>query len=145
MIWGDGREAPGLKENAGRAGDLRLGFSPSVEITKPGSCESIADRGRRPVAREKDEGADEDDGRAGKTKGGFGGGGGGFGDVCGLAAGASGEDTPASVGAPKQGVVSLPKPSAMEAPTIMSGPIVAAIFPSRSAAPEAMDNSNTNG
>jgi hypothetical protein len=130
-----------LKENAGRAGDLSFGFSPSVEIIKPESCESTADRGRRPVAREKDEGADEEDGRAGKTKGGFGGGGGGFGNVWGVATGASGEDAPASVGATKQRAVSLLKVS----PTIISGPIVAAIFPSRSAAPEAMDNSNTNG
>lgn len=36
---------------------------------------SIADRGRRPVAREKDDGAEADEGLAGKTNGGFGNGG----------------------------------------------------------------------
>ena len=69
------KEAPGLNEKAGSAGDFNLGFSLSVvEITKAGSCDSIADRGRLPVARENDEGAEEEDGLAGNTKGGFGGG-----------------------------------------------------------------------
>jgi hypothetical protein len=84
-----GREAPGLKENAGRAGDLGFGPSFSVEIAKGGSWVSMADRGLRPVAREKDEGAEEDDGRAGKTKGGFGGGSVVLGETAGLATDAS--------------------------------------------------------
>jgi len=142
---GDGSDAPGLKENTGSAGDLSFGFSLSVATTNPDSCGSTADRGRRPVARENDEGAEEDDGREGKTKGGFGGGRAEFGDVCGLAMDESGEDILPSVEPSKQRAVSPSKPSKIEVPTITSGPIVAAIFQSRSAAPEAMDNSNTNG
>jgi hypothetical protein len=66
-----GREAAGLNEKAGRAGDREGPFPSSAP-----DCEtSMADRGRLPVAREKEEGAEEDEGRAGKTNGGFGGGG----------------------------------------------------------------------
>jgi len=70
----DGKEAPGLKLNAGRA--IRpLGASKSSESrSNLGLGDSMADWGRLPVAREKDGGADEGDGRAGKLKGGFGGG-----------------------------------------------------------------------
>lgn len=71
---GDGKDAPGLKEKAGSTGDLCFDFSPSVVMTSPGSRESTADRGRRPVARENDDGAEDEEGRAGNTNGGFGGG-----------------------------------------------------------------------
>lgn len=67
-------DAPGLNEKAGRAGDLGLYLSLSTVASKDGLCVSIADRGLLPVARENEEGADEEDGRAGKTNGGFGGG-----------------------------------------------------------------------
>ena len=80
----DGNEAPGLNEKFGRAGDRDLRFSKSVAVPKAIVCGSIADRGLLPVAREKDGGAqeEEEDGRIGKTKGGFGGGGMCFSDVC---------------------------------------------------------------
>jgi len=80
-----GKEAPGLNEKDGRAGDRKAGFSSPIFIIEAALKGSIADRGRRPVAREKEEGAEEDDGRTGKTNGGFGG---GFdrGDACGLGA-----------------------------------------------------------
>jgi len=84
------------------------------------------------VARENDEGAEEDDGRAGKTKGGFGGGRLDFGDVSGLeseeSGEQSGEDISASAEVTKRRAVSLLKPSEIEPPTITSGPAVAAIF-----------------
>lgn len=57
-IAGDGRDAPGLKEKAGSAGDLGLVFSFSEAIATIGSGSSIVDRGRLPVARENDEGAE---------------------------------------------------------------------------------------
>lgn len=131
---GEGRAAPGLNEKAGSVGDLSLEVSLSVVITSPGSWVSTADRGRRPVARERDDGAEDDDGRAGKTKGGFGGGGFDLGDVWGFGSDESGEVIPASVVAAKWRSVSPLKPSAIDAPTIISGPIVAAIFQCRSAA-----------
>lgn len=51
------------------------------------SFPSTADCGRRPVALETDDGAEDDDGRIGKTNGGFGGGGFGRGDGCGVETG----------------------------------------------------------
>jgi len=80
----DGSVAPGLNEKFGRAGDRDLRISKSVVAPNAIVCGSIADRGRLPVTREKDEGVeeDDDDGRIGKTKGGFGGGGMCFSDVC---------------------------------------------------------------
>lgn len=69
-------EAPGLKLKSGSAGE-RLGLSAlgglfSLKVERLGL--SIADCGLRPEAREYDEGAEEEPGRAGKMKGGFGGG-----------------------------------------------------------------------
>ena len=69
-----GRVAPGLNENAGRAGDLGFTESFLVATIKDGSMMSMADRGRLPAALDRDDGAEDDDGRAGNTKGGFGGG-----------------------------------------------------------------------
>jgi len=45
----------------------------------------MADRGRLPVARETEDGAEAEDGRAGNTNGGFGGGTLDLGDASGLA------------------------------------------------------------
>ena len=80
-----GREAPGLNEKAGRFGDGETCFSSSPLMLSAELRGSIADRGLLPVALENDEGAEEDDGRAGKTNGGFGG---GRGDACGFERGA---------------------------------------------------------
>ena len=64
-----------MNEKDGRAGDLDFGLSASfVEIIKTDSCVSVVDRERLPVALENDEGAEEEEGLAGKTKCGFGGG-----------------------------------------------------------------------
>jgi hypothetical protein len=81
----DGTEAPGLNEKAGRAGDRGASFSSSVPAFAAAARGSMADRGRRPVALENEDRAEEDDGRAGKTNGGFGGGGWGCdrGEACG--------------------------------------------------------------
>lgn len=68
------RLAPGLNEKFGSAGDPGERFSLLLLAPKGRSCVSIADRGRRPVARETEDGADTDAGLAGKTKCGFGGG-----------------------------------------------------------------------
>lgn len=69
-----GREAPGLKLKAGRA--IRPPEYPKSSESRSnlGLGDSMADCGRLPLARDKEEGADEGDGRAGKLKGGFGGG-----------------------------------------------------------------------
>lgn len=70
-----GSEAPGLKLNAGSATDLRGLWEFSAGRLKDESLllDSIADMGRRPVAREKEEGAEEGDcGRAGKENAGIG-------------------------------------------------------------------------
>lgn len=138
--------APGLKENEGRAGDLELLPSPSVvEIINAGSWASIADRGRLPVALEKDEGADEEDGLAGNTKGGFGRGRAARGDVW-----EASEERFFSASSTKV-VIAYPRVVASSglfergASSIMPGPNVVAIFPTRAAAPEAMDNSVDNG
>lgn len=134
-------DAPGLKENDGRAGDLGFPFSLSIAIDSPESFGSMADRGRLPVARENDDGAEYDDGRAGKTNGGFGRGSADFGDISGLAGPESCEDMPSRVGiAAKRPTNPLSRPSVVGASAIMSGPAAAAIFPSRSAAPEEMGN-----
>lgn len=82
------KEAPGLNENAGRFGDRETCCSSLALVFSAELRGSIADRGLLPVALENDEGAEEDDGRAGKTNGGFGGGGFGRGDDCGLEKGA---------------------------------------------------------
>lgn len=117
VAGGGGKDAPGLKEKAGNAGDLELGFAASVAMTRTGSWESTADLGRRPVARENDEGAEYDDGRAGKTNGGFGSGSVVLGETWGLASDSSCE-----------GVASWSRlPEGVS--TIMSGPIVVAIIP----------------
>jgi hypothetical protein len=78
----DGREAPGLNEKAGKAGDFDPCLLSSALANGTVWRGSIAERGRLPVALEKEEGAEADDGRAGKTKCGFGGGGFERGDVC---------------------------------------------------------------
>lgn len=104
----------------------------------------MADRGRRPVARENDEGAEYDDGRAGKTNGGFGSGRVVLGDAWAFTSGESCEDVESMRGGTKLCAASCPRPS-VGVSTIMSGPIAVAIIPSRSAAPEAMDNSASNG
>ena len=63
-----GKEAPGLNENAGSAGDRAAAF-PSSRVTCGAELRgSIADRGRLPAGLPTNEGADDDDGRAGKTK-----------------------------------------------------------------------------
>lgn len=70
-----GRDAPGLKLKTGRATDLRALSVSSGGRLKDESWGSMADAGRRPVAREKDEGAEEGASkRMGKVKAGFGGG-----------------------------------------------------------------------
>lgn len=74
MSAAGGKGLPGLNEKAGRAGsagDLDTGFSMSAPREKLGSCGSIAECGRLPVARVYEEGAEEV-GLAGKTKGGLG-------------------------------------------------------------------------
>ncbi len=72
---GVGGKAPGLKEKAGRAGDRATVCWASSKLVWGAELRgSIADRGRLPVDLERDEGAEEDEGRAGKTNGGFGGG-----------------------------------------------------------------------
>ena len=78
----DGREAPGLNEKAGKAGDRGTDFSSSTLAFAATLRGSIADRGRLPAARGIEVGPEEEDGRAGKTNGGFGGGGFVRGDVC---------------------------------------------------------------
>jgi hypothetical protein len=77
-----GKDAPGLNEKAGSAGDRETKISSSVSALGAVLRGSIADRGRLPVALETEDGAEEDDGRAGKTNGGFGGGGYDRGDDC---------------------------------------------------------------
>lgn len=69
-----GREAPGLKLKAGSA--IRPVECPrsSVSRSNLGLGDSIADWGRLPLDRDRDDGADEGEGSAGKLKGGFGGG-----------------------------------------------------------------------
>lgn len=72
---GSGRDAPGLKEKAGRAGERDAGFPSSASRLSTATMRgSIADRGRLPLVRGIDDGPEEDDGRAGKTNGGLGGG-----------------------------------------------------------------------
>lgn len=141
-----GKAAPGLNEKDGRAGDLGLLASPSVvEIIKAGSCTSIADLGRRPVAREKDEGAEEEDGLAGNTKCGFGGGKAFRGDAKGESEGRFCKATSTKAGSAKPRVVASSGLVEGGGPIIMSGPNVVAIFPTRAAAPETMGNSIANG
>jgi hypothetical protein len=67
------KEAPGLKEKAGNAGD-RAGRFSRVVASLVAIGISIVDLGRRPVAREYEDGADEGPDRIGKVNGGFGGG-----------------------------------------------------------------------
>ena len=128
--------APGLNENEGRAGDLELLPSPSVvEIINAGSCASIADRGRLPVALEKDEGADEeDDGLAGNTKGGFGGGRAARDDVWEASEERffNASSTKVDIAYPR--AVALSGLLEMGASSIAPGPNVVAIFPTRAAA-----------
>lgn len=74
-VSGD-NEAPGLKVKLGRAGDLDGRSAASEFMLKVDrSWISMADSGRRPVALEKDDGAEAEEGLAGKTNGGFGSGG----------------------------------------------------------------------
>lgn len=80
----EGREAPGLNEKVGNAGDRGFDFSISALESSTLIRGSIADRGRLPVALESEDGAEDEEGRAGKTKGGFGGGGITRGEDCGL-------------------------------------------------------------
>ena len=70
----DGREAPGLNEKAGSAGDLETSLLSSALEYAVAFRGSIAERGLLPVVLENEDGAEEDDGRAGNTNGGFGGG-----------------------------------------------------------------------
>jgi hypothetical protein len=141
-----GNAAPGLNENDGRAGDLGMLPSTSVvEIIKADSCASIAERGRLPVALEKDEGAEEEDGLAGNTKCGFGGGRAVRGDAWGASEGRLCNAASTRVGSAYLRVVASSGLFAGGAPSIMSGPNVVAIFPTRAAAPEEMDNSIANG
>jgi hypothetical protein len=65
---------PGLKTKEGSGGTGGIPPLFSTPSPKPCSCASTVDRERLPVAREKDEGAEAEVGRAGNTKGGFGGG-----------------------------------------------------------------------
>lgn len=67
-------EAPGLNVKLGSAGDL-LGRSKASPKGEDRSLISIAESGLLPVAFEKDDGAEAEEGLAGKTKGGFGRGG----------------------------------------------------------------------
>jgi len=72
---GGERANPGLKLKSGRAEGLAF-LILTLEV-EGRSCKSTTERGRLPVAREYDDGAEEDDGDAGfmgKTKCGFGGG-----------------------------------------------------------------------
>lgn len=135
-----GKEAPGLKEKAGSAGDRTAGLS---SPTIAGAAElrgSIADRGRLPVALESEDGAEEDDGRAGKTNGGFGGGGFDRGDAWGLERSACEDAMSLRFGlVEKFSAAPCSTQSGDGGSIIMSGPIVA-MFPSRSAAPEPIGN-----
>jgi hypothetical protein len=135
-----GKEAPGLKEKAGSAGDRAAGLS-SPRLA--GGAElrgSIADWGRLPVALEKEDGAEEDDGRAGKTNGGFGGGGFDRGDAWGLERSAFEDVMSLRSGlVEKFSAAPWSTQSGDGGSIIMSGPIVA-MFPSRSAAPEPFGN-----
>lgn len=75
LVSGDS-EAPGLNVKLGSAGDFEgrsAGSAFMLKVDRP--WVSIADSGRRPVALEKEDGAEADEGLAGKTKGGFGRGG----------------------------------------------------------------------
>jgi hypothetical protein len=71
-----------LNEKAGRAGDLETSLSSSALAFNAVLCSSIADRGRLPVALGKGADDEEEDCRAGNTKGGFGGGGFARGEAC---------------------------------------------------------------
>lgn len=138
-LGGVGSLAPGLNENAGRGG-REAGFPSSPHALEDRPCPSIADLGRLPVAREEGEGAEGDDGRAGKTNGGFGGGL-DRGDACAPAArGRSGAvSSTEEVG--RSSVAPCSRQLEEEASTITSEPIFVAIFPSRSAAPKPIGNS----
>lgn len=97
------------------------------------------------MALERDEGAEDDEGLAGKTNGGFGGGGFDRGDACALE-----RDVCGDAMSPKFEVsgncIAAPcsRQSGEGGSIIMSGPIVA-MFRSRSAAPEPIGNSVQHG
>jgi hypothetical protein len=72
-----GSSTPGLNEKSGRAESLLWREGPGNAAASPPKSndlcgDSTADLGRRPVALESEEGAEDEDGRTGKTKGGFG-------------------------------------------------------------------------
>jgi hypothetical protein len=136
-----GKEAPGLNENEGSAGDRAAAF-PSSRVTCGAELRgSIADRGRLPAGLPTNEGAEDDDGRAGKTKCGFGGGGFDRGDAWGLEKGECGESISLRGRVPGKCSAALcSRESGEGGSIIMSGPTVA-IFPSRAAAPEPIGNS----
>lgn len=135
LVWGaaGGNDAPGLNENAGRAGALEAGFSSPAAATARGS---IADIGLRLGVREYEVEADDEDGRGGKTNGGFGGGGLERGNDCG------GFADFASVlveSAAKRAIEPSRGEFGVGGSIIMSGPVVVAMVlkeSSRSAAPK---------
>lgn len=136
----DGKDAPGLNEKAGSAGDRAAGRSSSRFTGGAELRGSIADRGRLPVALDREDGAEEDDGRTGKTNGGFGGGGFARGDAWGSERSAFEDAMSLIFGlVEKLSATPCPTQSGDGGSIIMSGPIVA-IFPSRSAAPEPIGN-----
>ena len=59
-------------EKSGKANARGVLLSLSVERPAGGSWGSSVDRARLPEAREYDDGAEDEDGRAGNTNGGFG-------------------------------------------------------------------------
>jgi hypothetical protein len=133
-----GMDAPGLNEKAGRAGDREAGLLPSTLAVGPEFRGSIAECGRLPVALEKEDGAEEDDGRGGKTNGGFGGGGCDRGDACTFEGCTCWDAISPIVGVPSGAPGS--KQSGEGGSIIKSGLTVVAIFPSRSAAPDSNGN-----
>lgn len=122
--------APGLKEKEGSATGEAGRASFSTSLPKARSAVSIADRGRRPVARERDEGADEGEARAGKTKGGLGSGAPDRGEVWALGTGSfcSIMSSPAP-GTDKCACAVRLKTSVLGVSTTCSGPAAVAIFP----------------
>jgi hypothetical protein len=140
---GGDRPSPGLKLKSGRADALEFMVLMLRFELDGRSCRSTTERGRLPVAREYDEGAEDVEGDAGfmgKTKCGFGGG---------LARGESwGEEAYMSIGETLSMVIgsgTCREDESITFPTIgasvgLSGPTVVAmiVFPSRAAALESV-------
>lgn len=125
--------APGLKLKSGNAGDREGLVSISIgRVGEPISRGSTVDRVRRPLAREKEDGAEEGEARAGKTKGGFGNGEFILGESWGLGAVHwRGELLSMDMGRGRrraEGAASIEAAWAPRASTGMSGPVAAAML-----------------